>query len=37
MDYNASDIELFMSLFRGRDDVFARRWEKDGKSGYMSA
>jgi superfamily II DNA or RNA helicase len=37
---NASDalskIRLFMSLFRGRDDVYAKRWEnKDkGKSGY---
>ncbi len=28
-------IDLFMSLFRGREDVFARRWEnKKGKSGY---
>lgn len=28
-------IQLFKSLFRGRDDVFATRWEKNGKSGYM--
>jgi hypothetical protein len=28
-------IRLFMSLFKGRDDVYARRWEnKAGKSGY---
>jgi len=29
-------IALFRSLFRGREDVFARRWEskKTGKSGY---
>lgn len=29
-------IKLFMSLFRGRDDVYAKRWEsnKTGKSGY---
>lgn len=29
-------IALFMSLFRGRDDVYARRWYsvKSGKSGY---
>lgn len=29
-------IKLFMSLFRGRDDVYAKRWdnEKKGKSGY---
>jgi len=30
-------LNLFMSLFRGRVDVFARRWEKDGKSGYSPA
>lgn len=28
-------IKLFMSLFRGRDDVYARKWQsKAGKSGY---
>ena len=28
-------IELFMSLFRGRDDVYAKRWEnRAGKCGY---
>lgn len=27
-------LELFMSLFRGRTDVYARHWEKDGRSGY---
>ncbi len=26
-----------MSLFRGRQDVFAIRWDKDGRSGYMPA
>ncbi|MDP1624635.1 MAG: DEAD/DEAH box helicase family protein, partial [bacterium] len=25
---------LFKSLFRGREDIFAQRWEKGGKSGY---
>ena len=32
-------IELFRSLFRGRDDVYARRFEsrKTGKSGYAPA
>ena len=30
-------IKNFLSLFRGREDVFAIRWEKDGKSGYMPA
>lgn len=28
-------IDLFKSLFMGRDDVFAKRWEKGSKSGYM--
>ncbi|WP_348982951.1 hypothetical protein [Desulfosporosinus sp. FKA] len=28
-------INLFLSLFRGRDDVYAKRWQnKEGKSGY---
>ncbi len=27
-------IRLFRSLFRGREDVFPRRWEKPGKAGY---
>jgi superfamily II DNA or RNA helicase len=33
---NAEKITLFRSLFRGRDDVFPRRWEnsKTGKTGY---
>ena len=32
----AEKIALFRSLFRGRDDVFPRRWEnsKTGKAGY---
>ncbi|HEY4784665.1 MAG TPA: DEAD/DEAH box helicase family protein [Bacteroidales bacterium] len=30
-------ISLFKSVFKGRDDVFAIRWEKGGKSGYMPA
>ncbi|WP_423972135.1 TOTE conflict system archaeo-eukaryotic primase domain-containing protein [Flavobacterium calami] len=30
-------IQLFKSIFIGRDDVFAVRWEKFGKSGYMPA
>ena len=30
-------VELFRSLFKGREDVFARRWfsKKSGKSGYQ--
>ncbi len=28
-------IKLFMSLFKGREDVYAKRWQnKNGKSGY---
>ncbi|WP_340110977.1 TOTE conflict system archaeo-eukaryotic primase domain-containing protein [Maribellus mangrovi] len=30
-------IELFKTHFRGRNDLYAVRWEKDGKSGYMPA
>ena len=30
-------IHTFQSLFRGREDVFATRWEKENKSGYMPA
>lgn len=30
-------LVLFQSLFRGRTDVYARRWEKNGKSGYSPA
>lgn len=35
--YNQSQITLFKSLFQGRQDVYAVRWEKNGKSGYMPA
>ncbi len=28
---------LYRSLFRGREDIFARRWEKGEKSGYSPA
>jgi len=30
-------LSLYMSLFRGRTDVYARRWEKRGKTGYTPA
>ena len=31
-------IELFRGLFRGREDVYARRWESgDGRCGYVPA
>lgn len=34
---NAANAKLFMTLFRGRNDIYARRWEKNGKSGYSPA
>ena len=36
---NADKVTLFRSLFRGRDDVFPRRWEnpKTRKTGYAPA
>jgi superfamily II DNA or RNA helicase len=30
-------IQIFKSVFRGREDVFAVRWESGKKSGYMPA
>lgn len=30
-------IDLFLSLFKGRRDIYAKRWEKEGRSGYMPA
>lgn len=35
MNYSSNDIKLILNLFKGREDVFATRWEKGGKSGYM--
>lgn len=34
--YSISKIKLFMSLFKGRDDVYAKKWEnkKKAASGY---
>ena len=37
MSKTHQNIELYKSLFRGRDDLYAVRWERDGKSGYMPA
>jgi superfamily II DNA or RNA helicase len=34
---NKNDLQIFKSLFKGREDVFAIRWEKGDKSGYMPA
>jgi superfamily II DNA or RNA helicase len=36
-NYSSNEINLFTSLFKGRSDVFAIRWEKEPKSGYMPA
>src|SRR5690554_5552350 len=33
----SSEIEIVRQLFKGREDVFAVRWEKGNKSGYMPA
>lgn len=37
MIITAENIDLYMSLFRGREDIFAKRWENYDKSGYMPA
>ena len=37
MEACASQIQFFKSLFKGRKNVFALRWEKANKSGYMPA
>ena len=33
----SNQIQFFKSVFKGREDVFAIRWEKGNKSGYMPA
>jgi hypothetical protein len=37
MGMTPEQIGLYKSLFQGRDDVYARRWEKDAKSGWSPA
>ncbi|KPJ82587.1 MAG: restriction endonuclease subunit R [Spirochaetes bacterium DG_61] len=38
LSINNENIQLFMSLFQGRVDVFAKRWEnRQGRSGYSPA
>ena len=32
-----ANLSIFKSLFRGRDEIFAIRWEKGGKSNYFPA
>ncbi len=36
-DISEEQLNVFLSLFRGREDVFAIRWERDSQSGYMPA
>jgi superfamily II DNA or RNA helicase len=36
-DNLVAHISVFRSLFKGREDVFAIRWEKGSNSGYMPA
>ena len=31
------DIELYRTIFKGRTDIYAIRWMRDGRSGYMPA
>jgi hypothetical protein len=35
--FSEDQINLFKSVFRGREDVFALHWKKGNKSGYMPA
>jgi len=37
MSVTSEKIHLFQSLFKGRKDIYARKWEKNGQSGYMHA
>ena len=37
MTISIQNIDLYKSLFRGRTDIYAVRWEKGGRSGYMPA
>lgn len=37
IENSSENIQLFRSLFKGREDVFAVRWVKENKSGYMPA
>ena len=37
MQKDKGHIDLYRSLFKCREDVFAIRWEKGSKSGYMPA
>lgn len=36
-DITEDNVIQFASIFRGRNDIYAVRWEKDGNSGYTPA
>ena len=37
MNIDKHKINIYKSLFRGRDDIYAERWEKEDRSGYIPA
>jgi len=37
LSINENQLSLYMSLFRGRSDVYAKRWQKGEKTWYMPA
>lgn len=37
MNLETENLKLFKNLFKGREDVYAVRWEKANKGGYMPA
>jgi superfamily II DNA or RNA helicase len=37
LDISSDQLQLYKSLFKAREDVFAKRREANGKSGYMPA
>lgn len=36
-EFSPDQLQLFQSIFNGRKDVFAVKWDKGAKSGYMPA
>ncbi len=37
MNIDEHKISIYKSLFRGRNDIYAERWEKEGRTGYIPA
>jgi len=37
LSISEEQLSLYISLFRGRTDIYARRWEKHGRYGYTPA